>query len=194
MNELKTWQDQRLLETINDVTEELTKSAANKSYISEDFFVNVFLRMFAGEPAFLDKVKPEMWFNIAHGPFNEVTVVDAKGQVLYDVPAYFSQAAIKPLDGTGKAEHLPSITDVVRQSNHHAFRGAGQGEAFLMQELERRSFMFDTNVDVTEDAKRWMAIFERYGVKPVRPVEQTLKQPEPNVDSSRDSSEFDPLP
>lgn len=193
MNQPATLQEQRLLDTITDVTAELT-NAPSPTVINEDFFVRVFLRMFAGEPEYLERVKPEMWFNVSHGPFNEVAVVDAKGNFLYNVPAYFSQAAVKPLDGTGKAEHLPSITDVVRQANHHAFRGVGQGEAFLMQELERRSFMFNVNADVSGDAKRWMEIFERYGVKPVRPVEQTLKQPEPNVDIARDSSEFEPLP
>lgn len=185
--------EQRLAETIADVTAELTNSSDNKAQIGEDFFVKVFLRMFAGEPEYMERVKPEMWFNVAHGPFNEVTVVDAKGQPLFDVPAYFSQKVVNPLDGTGKAASLPSITDMVKTANHHAFRGAGAGDAYLLQELERRSFMFNPNADLSEDAKRWNEIFARYGVKPVHQVEPTLKQPEPNVDIARDSSEFDPL-
>lgn len=193
MNQPLNMAEQRLADTIEEVTADLTNSTANIEVIREDFFVNVFLPMFSGTAqGEQTRVTPEMWFNVAHGPFNEVTVVNAQNEPLFNVPPYFSPDVIKPLDGTGKAAGLPTITDMVKQAQHHAFRGPGLGDAFLLQELERRSFMFDPNADLSEDNKRWNEIFARYGVKPVQP-EQPLNHVPANADITRDSTDFESL-
>jgi hypothetical protein len=192
--------EQQLADTIQDVFQELVVSDANVEKIPEDFFVKVFLPMFAGDKEAMARVTPEMWFNLAKGPFNEVAVIDGRGTELFRVPPFYSQKVIKPLDGTGKAAHMPTIADVVKSANNHAFRGPGLGDAYLSQELAARSFMFDPDADVSDDNRRWGEIFARYkdvlasrGITVAQPKPTGLNPTPTNVDIARDSTEFDSL-
>ena len=182
----------QLASFIEEVTNDLSVAPA-KVVLREDFFVNVFLQMFAGKPDKETKVSPHMWISAAKGPFNEVTVVDNQGHFLYDVPAYFSDKAIKPLDGTGKDARMPTVTDMISHAKQYANRGAAVVEGFILQELDNRSFMFNKGVDNSETIARWNAIFARYGIKPIGQT-STVNQHAANPDNiARDSTDFDLL-
>jgi hypothetical protein len=186
--------EQSLFDMIKEVSHDLTTSTANRVHLREDYFVNIFLPMFCGEvnPNTSTPITPEMWFNLARGPFNEVTVVDMKGAELFVVPPFFTQAAINPLDGTGKAATMPSVTDMLMTARMHAPRGAAAAENYMANEMDRRSFMFNKDIDNSENIGRWNEIYKRYGREPI-PTNATQSTQPANVDIARDSSEFDSL-
>jgi len=182
-----------LAQKIDQITQDLF-TAPPKQRMREDFFVNVFLQMFAGKPESETKVNGQMWITAAQGPFNEVTVVDAQGNFLFDVPAYFSDKAIKPLDGTGRDAKMQTLTDMIGHAKQYASRGTAVVEGFIAAELDKRSFMFNKDIDNSDSIARWNAIFARYGIKP---IDQTLTVNQDAASANnptRDSTDFDPLP
>lgn len=185
---------QQLADLINDVDQSFTHSTAAHAVIPENFFVEVFLPIFAGDENPPHKATPEMWMRVARGPFNEVTVVNPQNEVLFIVPALYSQSAIKPLDGTGKAARMPSISDAVNAARMYASQGPNAMHNMIAHELGQRAFMFNVQNMDQDHINRWNAIFARYD-RPLLPTKaastNTSTTHADNI--ARDSTEFDPL-
>jgi hypothetical protein len=185
---------ERLNDLILDVEAQFTTDASNQAVVSEVLFVNVFLPMFASDENPHHKATPEMWMNLAHGPFNEVTVCDQEHRVLFHVPPLASQDAIKPLDGTGPSARMQTVTDMVQTARLYANRGPNVLEHFILQEMDRRSFMFNEKTMSADHIRRWNEIFTRYN-RPLLPVAATAEQTTSTnaTNLARDSTEFDDL-
>lgn len=184
---------QNLSDLIEDVAASFTQSTASQRVIQESFFLGIFLPMFAGDENPVHKATPEMWYNVAHGPFNEVTVVDAQGQFLFSVPALASQSAIKPLDGTGPSARMSTVTDMIRTARLYSARGPQVVDGIIRTELDKRAFLFEQSEMSQENIARWNAIFARYD-RPLLPINATLTpSSSTHVDPARDSTEFDPI-
>lgn len=193
----RSFTEESLASSIADIERDLAHSDANQATITEDFFVKVFLPMFAGDKLYLEseeakrRITPERWIVLAHGPFNEVRVVDGNGAYLYSVPAYFSQKAVKPLDGTGPTANIPSVTDMLLTARQFATRGPQAMDAYMLNELQRRSFMFNKDTNNAEEVNRWNEIFKRYN----RPLISTdvVSTSSATSNDKPSSTEFDPL-
>jgi hypothetical protein len=184
-----------LTRLIDDIDQNFTRASINNAVVLESFFVEVFLPMFAGDANPPHKVTPEMWMNVARGPFNEVTVVNAANEVLFTVPALCSQEAIKPLDGTRQDAHMPSLSGPLQAASMYAGHGQNAVQNFIARELTSRAFMFRTNTMSQPNIERWNAIFTRYN-RPLLPTTATAAAAATSSHAdhlSRDSDEFDPL-
>jgi hypothetical protein len=182
----------QLSDLINDIDTAFTRSSLNNAVIQEQFFVEVFLPLFAGDPNPVHPATPEMWLNVAHGPFNEVSVINAKNELLFTVPPLFSQSAIKPLDGSRQDARMPSLSDAVYAARMYAGRGADAVQNVVAHELRNRAFMFNAKDVNQEHLERWNAIFARYNRAPLTPSTVTTSTPHAD-DIARDSTEFDPV-
>lgn len=187
-----TAKDRKLAEDISDITASLTDDDAVLVRMPEAWFVSTFLPFFAGEKVH-PNVNAEEWFRRVRGPFNEAIVVDQNQQELYRVPAYYEQAAILPLDGTGKAANMPSITNMLIGANRYGSMSHPDAmENVVMDEMSKRSFMFNKEVDNSATIDRWNAIFARYGKPLIQKGSATTAAAAPvAVDIARDSTDFD---
>jgi hypothetical protein len=185
---------QRLSDLIDDVDKSFTRSTAAHAVIQENFFVEVFLPIFAGDENPLHAATPEMWMRLAHGPFNEVTVVNPQSEVLFVVPPLYSQSAIKPLDGTGKGSRMPSLSAAVESARMYASQGPNAVHNVIAHELGQRAFMFNVQGMDQDHIARWNAIFARYN-RPLLPIKATPNStPTTHADNiARDSTDIDPL-
>jgi len=183
-----------LNDLILDVEEAFTNDTSNQRVLAESFFVGVFLPLFAGDENPLHKATPQMWMNVANGPFNEVAVVDAEGTLLYRVPALASQAAIKPLDGTGQSAHMSTVSNMVQTARLYANRGPNVVQHLIAEEMGKRSFMFNQKEMSAEHIQRWNEIFARYD-RPLLPVTAAAAQlTSSHADNpARDSTDFDAI-
>lgn len=182
--------EQRLADEIKELGPLLSNPTLNRAVLSEENFVKVFLPMFAGLPTAHPDITPNTWLNVARGPFNEVTVVDAKGVKLFDVPPYFAQDHSKPLDGTGPDAHMPSVSNMLMNARLLSSRGPTAMQNYIDSEMDRRKHMFGNEGDHTGDIVRWNEIFKRYNLPEISLTAQAQNN---NVDPTRDSQEFDPL-
>lgn len=186
-------EEQRLSDTITELGKEFIEPiVGDVPTITEDFFVRVFLPMFAGDEVLPYPVTNGMWLNVSHSPFNEVRVINAGGHHIFNVPPLLDQSMIKPLDGTGVAKDLPSITDMLTRARLVGKQGANAMNRYLKEELERRNFMFSEsgNVDI---GARWIEIFKRYNRVENTGAVAPGQTPSAARPADHDSSEFDPL-
>jgi hypothetical protein len=185
---------EHLNDLILEVEEDFTNDKSHQVVLAESFFVGVFLPMFAGDENPQHKVTPEMWMNLAHGPFNEVTVLNDRNEMLFVVPPLASQDAIKPLDGTGQAAHMTTVTDMVKTARLYANRGTNVVQHFIADEMNKRSFMFNEKAMSADHIRRWNEIFARYD-RPLLPVSGLAEQTTPShaANITRDSTDFDPI-
>lgn len=185
--------EQQLSDVIADITRDLTHDNNNLVRMPEDFFVNTFLRFFSGEQGLHKNISPETWFNLAHGPFNEVIIINSRGEELYKVPSFYSQDAVIPLTGAGQDANMQSVTNMVITAQMYSARGAVVVDNIIANEMDKRSFMFNTNVDSSAIIDRWNEIFKRYGKPLIQQGAGASSTTVTKVDITRDSSEFDPL-
>lgn len=183
--------EQALANMASSVAAELANNPYRES-MREDDFVKIFLPMFAGLPDAPKEVTPEMWWNVARGPFNEVDIVDDNKQVLFVVPPYINQLSLNPLDGTGKAANMQSITNMLQTARNYASRGSQVMEGYILQEMDNRSFIFNKDADNSTMIERWNAIFARYKLPTIQTTNNTTT-PANAANISRDSAEFDPI-
>lgn len=185
----------QLSDLIDDVTADFTATSTVHLAIAEQFFVDVFLPMFAGDEHAPWGATPNMWVNMAKGPFNEVNVVNTQGELLFAVPAMVSQNAIKAIDGTGASARMQTVGNMVEMAKMYANRGPMAVQNVIKSELDKRSFLFaDKNISA-ENIRRWNEIFTRYN-RPLLPTIATATASTPSTHAhhiARDSTEFDPL-
>jgi len=81
------------LETVTneaiDEIDELLNASIEKAVIPEDVFVEYFLDYFRDPAGQKNTTLPSKWLEISGGPYNEVDVLDNKGNVAYTVPSLF---------------------------------------------------------------------------------------------------------
>jgi hypothetical protein len=158
--------DRKMFDDINSITAELEQGKLVQS-ISEEVFVKTFLPMFAEDADRDPRINVSTWLNLAHGPFNEVNVVDNQrgDEVLFTVPPLHDRNYIKPLDGNGPEANMSSLTHVMMHAEKLGKRGMNVMNNYIDSELSARAFMFGDKKINPDFAKRWLDIFTRYGRK-----------------------------
>jgi len=81
------------LETVTseaiDEIDDLLNASIEKAVIPEDVFVEYFLDYFRDPAGQKNTTLPSKWLELSGGPYNEVDVLDNKGNVAYTVPSLF---------------------------------------------------------------------------------------------------------
>lgn len=196
-NKVLSLEEQRLMDTITELGREFGEvPPSDIPTIREDFFVRVFLPLFAGDETNPYKVTETMWLNVSFSPFAEVRVVDNQNQELFMVPPLYDRSVVKPMTGAGEERNMPTITDMLARARLVGKQGPVAMNRYLTEELERRNFVVESD-GVKSIAKRWIEIFQRYDRLPKDlnfGTQSTGVQTSTIADIGRDSSEFDPLP
>lgn len=182
----------RLADTIDDVFAELTQVDPGDCFaMSESRFHAIFLPMFAGDTPLMYPATIDMWQSLAGGPFKEVRIVDNRNQTLFMVPPLFDKEGMSPLTGTGQAEGLSSMVQVLDRANMYSRQGKARMDWFLNGELDRRSFMFKNKANEDEFIRRWNEIFVRYGRPPIAITADPAGKPVVKTESDLASDEFE---
>lgn len=193
--------EQTLFSEILDIGDALIHAKDDAiATMDEHRFVSIFLPMFAGDAVQHYREHGAhigTWHMFAGSPFKEVRVIDNQGVELFRVPPIFNDTAIKPLDGTGQSEGIPSIADMLMRADMIAKQGPLAYEQYMQSELGRRSFMFTDENDESQYIQRWNAIFQRYN-RPLIVLKKSDQQGNVVSDNNErpidfDSAEFDPL-
>ena len=101
-----------------------------------------------------------MWYGIAGSPSSEVLIIDDNDKPLYKVPALVDTSIINPNREKGSINFSQIVTmakmygNITPTAGMNALNG---GLAKKYSEIQSKSKAF------TENEKRWMDIFQRYG-------------------------------
>jgi len=127
-----------------------------KAYIPETVFVEYFLDFFksngqvdATAPLFLK------WIELAGGPYNEVTVIDASANELYTVPSIYT----KPIINDAKSDGV-NFNNIASEYNLRSNRVLEDGTNYLNNQLSGVDSVVDS--DTSSSVNIWKAIFSRY--------------------------------
>ncbi len=150
---------QKAEEAIEDSYNALVRNVIYNK-LPEDIFVNKFLPYFCGEKTLNETDDPIMalWIGIAGTPTLPVTIINAAGEPLYNVPALFSTNIINTLDPNSK-----SFKDIV---NNYLIRRENMpmmANGFLAGALEEKSKSLINTKEDPETIAQWEMIFNRYG-------------------------------
>lgn len=143
-----------------------------KARIPEQIFKEAFLPYFSGQENTADNpdVLP-MWVGIAGSPSSEVSVVDPSGNVIYDVPALMDLTIID----SSRRKLGESLATIYSQYELHSNQLPVVGERYLANAMEKKTpTLFKPSEKFAENAQRWNAIFDRYGMK-IAVVSETQK-------------------
>lgn len=161
--------------------DELSKPPVSKITINEHLFVTRYLPMlynfYTGEinPEYINKFRATWIRDIARTGYNEVRVVDNKGEVVAVVP---------PTLGRVQYAHKDGRLDVASAFKKHNSIALARGEV----EATRLLKMIMFNATIKKEAPledRWMALFAHYKCNPSQQdttQEATLAKPDFNED------------
>lgn len=137
--------------------------ALEKARVPEPVFKDHFLPYFSGTLSVNDNADViPMWIGIAGSPSAEVSVVDATGNVLYDVPAIMDLTIIN----AAKHKLGESLAEIYNQYDLHSSQLPVVGERFLADAIQKKTpTMFKPSEKFTENTNRWNQIFDRYDLK-----------------------------
>jgi len=128
----------------------------SKVYLPESVFVEYFLDFFKSN-GHQDMTTPLSlkWIELAGGPYNEVTVIDAMANELYTVPSIYS----KPNIDADKSNSM-NFSNMASEFKLRSNRIVEDGTNYLNNQLSG----VDNMVGVSDDASvnTWKAIFQRY--------------------------------
>lgn len=153
----------RLQDTIFDGL--VTKYEREKNVLPEHIFISDFLPYFCGERKIDDnpQVIP-MWCTVAGNPSNEVTILSASGDKLYDVPPLMDSSVFNPTYNHRRSDRQESIDDISAQADLLSQSLPERGERFFNEAFYHRVHMLkNKQFDNTEISQRWLGIFKRYG-------------------------------
>jgi len=135
--------------------------AIEKNKLPENVFVEYFLDFFKDPNKDLNSPILQQWLSIAGGPYNEVDILDHKGNIIYSVPSVYVETSIES-DINNK--DFQSIAD---EYNLKSNRLKSEADAFLSQALRGADDMVVFKTD--ENRKRWAMIFARYKQQSSKP-------------------------
>ncbi len=144
---------------------------ANRPRIPEELFKNVFLGLFAN----LDNQHPDAtiqnWVSIAGNPFTEVDVCNG-GSVLFTVPALFSKNTIQPKS----SQESEPLAHIVATAQQLSLRSPIEGQNYIDNKYASASRNIHKDVDKIAFALEWNAIFKRYGLPEIVPLNSEVTQ------------------
>jgi hypothetical protein len=166
---------ERLKEVASDFDQALAEYSQvppDRYQLDEYRFVNVFLPFFAGDEKLPYPVTTNHWVNVAGGMFrggmyNEVDIVNDKGEVLFTVPPVADRSNHVPFQSE---RGQSSIANVVESAKNLANVHPAQSLNYLRTELAARYASMREQGHALEYVRRWNAIFARYG-RPLIEVE-----------------------
>lgn len=130
------------------------------SVCPEDIFKEIYLPVFSG--AIKNDRAVDAWIYMAGGPFKRVRIIDGAGNLLFEVPAWYSTNHMKVEASSNTA--VPSFSEVVAQAmmcvNHSPLKATA---AFLDATIAH----LKNNITKTQDNKlhdEWEKIFARYDI------------------------------
>lgn len=152
------------IDNLNKANEDIYKQlivadAVNK--LPENLFVENFLPYFCGELdiAANDEVIP-YWYAIAGSPNKEVSIIDERGQSLYQVPALADTSIIDPTKEQGRV----NFGEIVSLAKLYTNQSPVAGENYINKKLAEKFYKLTAKSKVFSDnEKRWVEIFKRYG-------------------------------
>lgn len=142
---------------------ELIKSEmqAVRPKVPEHVFVNLFLPFFANLPNKNPKVNLGVWTAYIKHPNMEVDVVDDNDNALFSVPPIMSPKLLNPMSHeAGRSLQHSLYLAAIRQD-----RDPKKAQEVFDGILKRFDFVAgDRDEKLEAYRKRWVAIFERYGI------------------------------
>lgn len=140
---------------IQAMTEESVKT------VSEQIFVQVFLPLFAGDKELPYKVTMQHWLNMAGGWFNEVAIVNDRGEELFRTPPLADRNLVAPGAGKHKIAHA-----VITAQQYSAISPA-DSEAYIRNSLAAHLNSIASKGNTLHFIQRWNDIMVRYGRQPL---------------------------
>lgn len=141
-------------------TELVEKAAMDRRQLPEEIFVKEFLPYFAGEPV------PEgrqntmaLWIGIAGSPTAEVTVINNKGEALFNVPPVLDTSFLAAARSNNVLENYDRIVD---HSNLISNNIPDAGSTFLETALTDKLKQMTANRHPSDAQDRWQDIIKRY--------------------------------
>lgn len=160
---------------INEVTDSLDFEESLTPAIHESIFVNSYLDYFKNiktsdpnSPLYLN------WINIAGSVYNEVHLVNDKGEVVATVPPLVARNSIE-------TDNLENVGFEEKAKHYNLLKGVDGDRAknFLATELSALP-KFIKPVTAQDEAKRWVALFNRYSnnknEKETKPATSKVKE------------------
>lgn len=150
-----------LLEEENKQLFDLLITNADVNKLPETLFVENFLPFFCGEREIGDnKDFLPYWISIAGSPTAEVQIIDGAGYELYRVPPIADTTIIEPAKRKGNV----NFGEIVALTKLHSNVTPAKGENYLNKQLADKFFKLTSQSTIfSENEKRWISIFERYG-------------------------------
>ena len=147
----------------------------DRKQLPEEIFVREFLPYFRGEP--VPEGRPNMmatWIGIAGSATAEVTIMDEKGQPLFNIPPVLDTTFLSAKRSDNVLEHYDRIVD---HSNLIANNLPQEATVFLENALTNKINGMVVDRPSMNMQSRWEAIFKRY-YAPVEEVADTSSDPE----------------
>lgn len=151
------------IDRIHNLIVEEPKKYANR--LPEAIFRDYFLPAFAGKVPLVKHY--EEWISIAGAPTAEVAIVDEGGvNVIFNVPPIMNTDHIQRTRPEGA---MPFAAIVSMAEAFRTKSGAQSDQVMTAQGMDRVKAAHDKKYDYSPLEKRWLEIFQRYGIVPVDP-------------------------
>jgi len=162
-----------LMDTLNLAHDNITNFKL--AQLPESIFVNHFLDFFmnfnTGDMSAPLNIK---WVELSGSPYNEVEIIDGKGNVIYNVPPLMAR-----VDVTGKPIEEFNFGKMVGEYKLRSNRIQADADNFLNRQLGGMDKQLTPN-SKEDIMTRWVMIFKRYEQKSlekkVMPETTTIKQ------------------
>lgn len=143
---------------IGDIANQL-RGAAPRSSFPETLFVEHFLPLFAGEVEPTSHVNYTTWVEkVAGGVSSPVDITNEKGDVIYTVPAMFSDTVLEQTKPGAQA-----MTHIERQYSRLKEFDAAGSQRYLAKMLAGMHIKEKPTQEVYDNMRVWNDIFKRYG-------------------------------
>lgn len=171
------------IDRIHQLIVEEPKRMANR--LPEQIFRDYFLPVFAGDVP--NGKHYEEWISIAGAPSAEVAILGENGQVLFNVPPLMNTDHIKRIRPEGA---IPFASIVSMSEAFRGKSGAAADQQMTTDGMRRYRASHDSNHDYTPEEKRWLEIFQRYGIVSAASNVETPAAPEAQKPNAIDDDEF----
>lgn len=137
----------------------VTDAKANVAVLPEAHFRDWFLPQFACRVPMAADAIPK-WISVAGWPGAEVAIIDEAGQELFRVPPLFPTDHIKRIrpDGVLDFSSIGKLMELQARKSP-----AQAAENMKRSMLARYKASHEPGKELTENEKKWLHIFERYG-------------------------------
>lgn len=125
--------------------------------IPESVFINEILPFLCGDTS--SQLTPEKWVSIAGSPFSEIDIHDDAGNILFRLPSMLERNVISHREASQRGSLANAMITLDQMRNFSPIRA----ENYLRGEFHQRGISKNAMKIAVETAKRWEAIFARYG-------------------------------